>query len=106
MHELEALADEILQFCVLDPACGSGNFLYVAYRELVKLEMDILRKIHEGFAEHARRRAGTQTLVSTKQFFGIDKDPFAVELAKVTLMLGKRIAVAENRDGAGRSVAR
>jgi type II restriction/modification system DNA methylase subunit YeeA len=98
LKDLEALADEILRFRVLDPACGSGNFLYVAYRELVNLEMDILRKIHEQFGDRARKAIGSHSLVSTTQFHGIDIDPFAVELAKVTLMLGKRVAVAETRD--------
>lgn len=98
LGELESLSDDLLKFRVLDPACGSGNFLYVAYRELVNLEMEILGKIHEKFGAKARKKAGTNTLVSTKQFYGLDLDPFAAELAKVTLMLAKRIAVAETRE--------
>ena len=98
LRELEGLTDEILRFRVLDPACGSGNFLYVAYRELVNLGMEILRRIHEEFGKRARKKVGMYSLVRTTQFHGIDIDPFAVELAKVTLMLGKRIAVAENRE--------
>lgn len=98
LKELMGLSEEILKLRVLDPACGSGNFLYVAYRELVNLEMEILAKIHENFGERARRAVGTASLVSTKQFFGIDKDEFAVELAKVTLMLGKRLALSEIED--------
>lgn len=97
LAELEALASSIRKFKVLDPACGSGNFLYVAFRELVRLEMEILSRIHDGFAERARSRAQTMSLVSTQQFFGIDKDPFAAELAKVTLMLAKRIAIDETK---------
>ena len=98
LRELESLAQEILRFQVLDPACGSGNFLYVAYRELVNLEMEILQKIHENFGERARRAAGARSLISTTQFYGIDIDPFAVELAKVTLMLAKRISLAETKE--------
>jgi hypothetical protein len=98
LEELNALTRAILRFRVLDPACGSGNFLYIAYRELVKLEMEILSKIHDNFGSRARRRVGTASLVSSRQFFGIDKDHFAVELAKVTLMLGKRITLAEAHD--------
>ena len=98
LRELESLAQEILHFRVLDPACGSGNFLYIAYRELVNLEMEILQKIHENFGERARRIAGSRSLISTTQFYGIDIDPFAVELAKVTLMLAKRIALAETKE--------
>lgn len=96
LRDLEKLSRDILEFRVLDPACGSGNFLYVAYRELVNLEMEILNKIHEKFGARTRRAMLAQSLIRTTQFYGFDSDPFAVELAKVTLMLGKRIAVAEN----------
>jgi len=98
LKQLRRLARELLEFRVLDPACGSGNFLYVAYREIVNLEMEILSKIHTEFADRARKAVGTTSLVSTKQFHGIDCDPFGVELAKVTLMLAKRIALAETQD--------
>ena len=98
LKELRSLAKELLEFRVLDPACGSGNFLYVAYRELVNLEMEILSKIHTEFAGRARQAVRTTSLVSTKQFHGIDLDPFGVELAKVTLMLAKRVALAETKD--------
>jgi hypothetical protein len=98
LKELRDLADALLEFKVLDPACGSGNFLYIAYRELVNIEMEILAKIHENFGDRARKAVGTASLVSTKQFFGLDRDPFAVELAKVTLMIAKRVALAETHD--------
>lgn len=100
LRSLEVLLDEIRAYRVLDPACGSGNFLYVAYRELVNLEMEILRKIHENFGFQAQRRAGELSLIGTTQFYGIDIDAFAVELARVTLMLAKRIALAETKDSA------
>jgi hypothetical protein len=98
LKELRDLADALLAFRVLDPACGSGNFLYIAYRELLNLEMEILTKIHDHFGDRARRAVGTASLVSTRQFFGIDKDSFAVELAKVTLMLAKRVALEETHE--------
>lgn len=98
LTELLALNKELTEFKVLDPACGSGNFLYVAFRELVNLEMEILARIHDEFGAAARKRAGTASLVSATQFYGIDDDKFAVELAKVTLMLGKRITIQETHD--------
>ncbi|WP_422931644.1 class I SAM-dependent DNA methyltransferase [Singulisphaera sp. PoT] len=97
LKELQALREELLNFHVLDPACGSGNFLYVAFRELKHLEFDLMAKIHANFGERARKTVGTRSLVSTKQLFGIDKVPFAVELAKVTLMLAKELAGDEGR---------
>ena len=39
LKELRSLLVELRAFRVLDPACGSGNFLYVAYRELKRLEL-------------------------------------------------------------------
>lgn len=94
-RDLLALSNELLDFKILDPACGSGNFLYIAYREVKRLELEILAKIHENFKDRARAMVGTTSLVSVQQFFGIDKNSFAVELAKVTLMLAKEIALAE-----------
>ena len=95
LKDLKKLRGQLLELSILDPACGSGNFLYLAYREMVNLEMEILAKIHDNFGFDAQKLAGATSLIRTTQFFGIDKDPFAVELAKVTLMLAKRIALAE-----------
>jgi type II restriction/modification system DNA methylase subunit YeeA len=97
LKELRGLLEELRRFRVLDPACGSGNFLYVAYRELKRLELSLMAKIHAEFGRRAREAVGTRSMVSTKQFFGIDKEPFAVELAKVTLMLAKELAIDESR---------
>lgn len=97
LKELRALLVELRAFQILDPSCGSGNFLYVAYRELKRLELSLMAKIHADFGRRAREAVGTRAMVSTKQLFGIDKDPFAVELAKVTLMLAKELAIDESR---------
>ncbi|MEG4146656.1 DNA methyltransferase [Microcoleus sp. Pol12B5] len=94
LKDLLGLRQELLDFKVLDPACGSGNFLYVAYRELKRLEAQLLTKIHENFSR-AANAIGTMSLVKTSQFYGIDIKPFAVELAKVTLMLAKKLALDE-----------
>ena len=97
LKDLLGLLDELRKFRVLDAACGSGNFLYVAYRELKRLELSLMAKIHAEFGRRARDAVGTRSMVSTKQLFGIDKDEFGVELAKVTLMLAKELAIDESR---------
>lgn len=97
LTEMKQLRKEIAEFKVLDPACGSGNFLYVAFRELKRIEMELLNKIHIDFPKSAGE-IGTQSIVSIKQFHGMDYNLFAVELAKVTLMLAKEIAIKETRD--------
>jgi len=97
LKDLRGLLEELRRFRVLDPACGSGNFLYVAYRELKRLELGLMAKIHADYGRRAREAVGSRSMVSTKQLFGIDKGAFAVELAKVTLMLAKELAIDESR---------
>jgi SAM-dependent methyltransferase len=88
--KLKEVLRDLRLFRVLDPACGSGNFLYVAYRELKRLEREILLRLSE-----ISKGERLETAVSIHQFHGIDIQPFAVELAKVTLMLAKEQEVRE-----------
>ncbi len=89
--ELNTLQLELQQYKVLDPACGSGNFLYVAYQELKRIEQLLIEKIAN------RRRSSSDQLqisfVTPKQFYGMDINPFAVELARVTLMIARKVAI-------------
>lgn len=85
----KALGD-LRKFRVLDPACGSGNFLFVAYREMKRLERDILLRLCE-----VSKKEPLESAISLHQFYGIDILPFAVELAKVTLMLAKELELIE-----------
>jgi hypothetical protein len=96
MKDILTLRNDLLAFRVLDPACGSGNFLYVAYRELVRLEIALLAKLKESVsAKSYQEQAKALSLISPHQFQGIDRDTFGVELAKVTLMLAKKLALDE-----------
>lgn len=92
---LEKLLKELSKFKVLDPACGSGNFLFVSYLSLVEVEFRILDKIQDIMVENRAKKTIVAlhpfSVLSTKQFFGIDVQPMAVELAKVTMMLAKEI---------------
>lgn len=92
--DLTALLHDICTFRVLDPACGCGNFLFVAYRVLKDIEMQIIEKIADNF-----KRIGSVNLgiskITTSQFFGIDIQPVAVEVAKMTLMLAKELATED-----------
>jgi SAM-dependent methyltransferase len=89
--ELNALQLELQNYRVLDPACGSGNFLYIAYQELKQIEQKLLDKVAE------RRKSPREQLqmgfVTPLQFYGIDNNPFAVELARVTLMIARKVAI-------------
>ena len=89
--DLLALLKELRQFRVLDPACGSGNFLFVAYRALRELEQRLLLRL---FAQDKRQfpKVGLASGISPRNFFGLDVNDNAVETAKVTLMLARRLA--------------
>lgn len=97
-HEkLAALEDRLHRFRVLDPACGSGNFLYIAYRELKRLEARLYDRMADftGKATHDRKAQRRFSYLSAKNFFGIDILPFAVEIAKVTMMIARKLAIDE-----------
>lgn len=83
--DLLRLHENLTSLRILDPACGSGNFLMVAHRALIQLERDILEKAQRDFA------LVVSPSVSIRQLFGIDIDPFAVELAKASLCLNERL---------------
>lgn len=101
-HEIEEyfeLLTELSQFKVLDPACGSGNFLFVAFREMKLLEKKILTLILENAKPSDKGKLpkflNAYPFVNTKQFYGIDLNRTAVEIAKVTLMVAKELSILE-----------
>lgn len=89
IKELEALKIEMRDYQVLDPACGSGNFLYMAYQELKQAEHLLLQKI----AELKSNDQLEMSFVTPLQFYGIDNNFFAVELAKMTLLIARKVAI-------------
>ena len=94
LERLSDLQNKMHEFCVLDPACGSGNFLYIAYRELKRIE----HRLYERMTELSTKQIPGQRilgLVTARQFFGIDINPFAIELAKVTMMIARKLAIDE-----------
>lgn len=75
--------DRLAEVRVLDPACGSGNFLYVAMRELKQLEDELIRWADSAFAiKTLHRRVGPANML------GIDIDQFAVDLTRMSLWIG------------------
>lgn len=81
IHELH---QEIGRLQFLDPACGCGNFLVVAYRELRKLEDDIIGEL---FAEGQLLDISTMLQTRIGQFHGIEIDEYPAQIAKVAMWL-------------------
>ncbi|WP_409253860.1 DNA methyltransferase [Bacillus sp. SCS-153A] len=95
IKELYLLLEELRNYKVLDPACGSGNFLYVAFIQLKKLEKSIYEKIRSLRKKNKNIAYSEISFISAKQFYGMDVNKFATELAKVTLMIAKKLAYDE-----------
>ena len=95
LKRLGQLLTRLQHFRVLDPACGSGNFLYLAYRELKRLEARIFERIDTEFPSKAEANQVRMSYLSVRNFFGMDKNSFAVELAKVTMMVARKLAIDE-----------
>ncbi|HUW25199.1 MAG TPA: DNA methyltransferase [Gallionella sp.] len=69
-----------------DPACGCGNFLVIAYRELRKLELDVLRAVHQGPGSRFLD-IHQEISVDVDQFYGIEIEEFPAQIAQVALWL-------------------
>ncbi len=81
-----AFYDKLTQTRVLDPACGSGNFLYVTLDLFKRIENEILALLHDlgdnaVFNLHGRS-------VTPEQFLGIEIKPWAKEIAELVLWIG------------------
>jgi MmeI, DNA-methyltransferase domain/MmeI, target recognition domain len=94
LKRLGELRERLHNFRVLDPACGSGNFLYIAYRELKRLEARIIERIHE-FPSRAEPEQRQISFLSAQNFYGLDINSLAVEIAKVSMMIARKLAIDE-----------
>lgn len=86
INQLKALITRISKIKFFDPACGSGNFLIITYKEIRLLEILILEKITdlEGNAPTIK-----WTSIQLSQFYGIEIDDFAHEMAILSLWLAE-----------------
>jgi hypothetical protein len=84
---LERLRTRLSNIKIFDPACGSGNFLIIAFKELRKLEMEIflcLRELNPNY-----QTMFTLPQIKLTQFYGIDLDDFAREIAILSMWLAE-----------------
>ncbi len=86
---LSKLHDRIARIKIFDPACGSGNFLIIAYKELRKLEHAIIDRLYEDDFKKAALAGRLATRIDLDNFYGIEIDDFACEVAVLSLYLAK-----------------
>jgi hypothetical protein len=86
IKKLKSLLIEIYNLIIFDPACGSGNFLVISFKELSKLEIEIFKKLKElDKNEWLLMKSGIQLT----QFYGIELDDYAQESAKLSLWIAQ-----------------
>ncbi len=83
--KIRAFHEKLASLTFFDPACGCGNFLVLAYRELRLLEMEVLEKLFKG----GQKFLGTDFIsqVDVDQFYGIEIVEFPVRIAETALWL-------------------
>jgi len=82
--KLNAFHHRLAQLTFFDPACGCGNFLVIAYRELRKLELAILEKVHK---KAQLLEIDTLIKLDVNQCYGIELEEFPAQIAQVALWL-------------------
>ncbi|MBE5458325.1 hypothetical protein E3G52_005233 [Mycobacteroides abscessus] len=99
IKKLEVLLDQIGKIKIFDPACGSGNFLVIAYKELRRLEHAILERLANLSVKHQVLYAVSK--IDIENLFGIEIDDFAVEVAILSLWIAKHQMNCEFREKFG-----
>lgn len=87
IREIEDFLKELSSVRVLDPACGTGNFLYVALRRMKQLEGEALKQLHDIGGDEATAKVDNLS-VKPEQFFGMELNGRAVEIAELVLWIG------------------
>lgn len=100
-NKLDKLLNRIARIKVFDPACGSGNFLVIAYKELRRLEHAILRRQSELGTNHA---LFNESRINIENFYGIEIDDFAVEVAVLSMWIAKHQMNREFKEQFGISI--
>ena len=84
--DLRKFRDKLGSLRLFDPACGCGNFLIIAYRELRALEIDVLREIASR-ATATQMELAVQSVVEVDQFYGIEIGEFPALIAATALWM-------------------
>lgn len=90
-RDLTAFYDKLPTLTFFDPACGCGNFLVIAFRELRQLEMDTIDRMNDAKLTKAGKGGlldvSTLCRVRVSQFYGIEIDESAAHIARVAMWI-------------------
>lgn len=96
---LVAFQQKISQLTFLDPACGTGNFLVAAYAALRRLEIRVIKEFNALMKQQKLLPSG----VTINSFYGIELDPFAAEIARLSMWLIDHLMTQEEGVELGRT---
>ena len=86
LAELRRFQEKLGEMTFFDPACGCGNFLIIAYRELRELEMEVIRELR---ADETQQELDVAELsrITVDQFYGIELGEFPARIAETALWM-------------------
>lgn len=87
---LRKLRDKLGRIRYMDPACGCGNFIIVAYRELRDLELAIMERLQETTGDNPMLLANVGLKVTLDHFYGIEIDEWPARIAETAMFLVDR----------------
>ena len=87
--DLQRFQEKLGRLRFFDPACGCGNFLIIAYRELRLLELDVIRELRTTAARLGQEEldATTLSLINVDQFYGIEISEFPARIAETAMWM-------------------
>ena len=86
--QLRAFQDRLGELTFFDPACGCGNFLVIAYRELRRLELEVLRELlRRGERRVLQFDVSSLSRLDVDRFYGIEIGEFPARIAEVALWM-------------------
>jgi hypothetical protein len=101
---LEEFHDRLSRLTFFDPACGCGNFLVIAYREIRLIENEVMRELYP--RDQFVTDIGLYTKVNVDQFYGIEIEEFPARIAEVALWMMDHIMNARLSADFGQSFLR
>jgi hypothetical protein len=96
--ELYLFQEKLSKIVILDPACGSGNFLTESYLSLRRLENEVIRILQEDGFRFFLSKELSPIKVSLDQFYGIEINDFAVAVSKTSLWISECQMLQETED--------
>lgn len=95
-QRLEAFQNKLSSLTFFDPACGCGNFLIIAYREMRNLELEVMQAIKE-----MGELALLPSVIDVDQFYGIEYEEFPARIAETALWMMDHIMNRKQSDQFG-----